>query len=195
IEEKLAEAEKEIRKSENATKIQEFMKNIDFFKSMIISCKAVIRYAERYSKLARWMSEKEENPQRKKELLKISETCTKVPANPAETFQEALEVYVMIWGITHSIDHECHGTSERLDQFLWPYYKNDVINKKNLNREQATELMECCWIKINEIGRLLPRSTRLSHQGTNNNNATTIGGQNSDGTDASNELTEVILDA
>lgn len=195
IDRKLKETEEDLRKAENLQKIPELMEKVTFFKSMIIGCNAVIRWAERYGKLANWMAEKERDPKRKKELIEISKICQKVPANPTETYQEALQVYVFVWIVTHSIDHECHGTSDRVDQIFWPYYEKDVIREKKISRERAQELMECLWMKVNEVGRLLPSSTRRSHQGTNNNNAATIGGQRPNGEDACNELTEVILDA
>ncbi len=195
IGQKMAEVESETRKVNNLQRIQEHMRTIEFLEAMTISVKAMQRWASRYSGLAAWMAEREMDPKRREELLRISTTCGNVPANPARTFQEALQVYAFIWIVTHSIDHECHGTSERIDQIFWPQYERDVILDRRLSRQEAQELVECLWLKINEVGRLLPRSTRLSHQGTNNNNAATIGGQKPNGEDACNELTEVVLDA
>ena len=53
-----------------------------FLNAVIISMKAIIRFAERYSILASQLAWKEKDPRRKKELETIVETCKWVPANP-----------------------------------------------------------------------------------------------------------------
>ncbi|MBQ8956781.1 MAG: glycyl radical protein, partial [Lachnospiraceae bacterium] len=53
-----------------------------FLEAVIISCQAVIDYAHRYSDLAKELADKESDPRRKQELIKISETCSHVPEHP-----------------------------------------------------------------------------------------------------------------
>ncbi|HEY3314231.1 MAG TPA: pyruvate formate lyase family protein [Bacillota bacterium] len=180
---------------ENLVRLPELAQKRDFYEAAIISCRAAIRWARRHAQLARYLAGREADPVRQLELEGIAEVCDHVPARPPKTFQEAVQAHYFIWLLTHFYDHECHGTSERIDQILWPAYRSSVIENREINREQAQELLECLWIKITSCGRLLPSDTRQSHQGTNMVNAYTIGGQLADGTDACNELTEVILDA
>jgi len=61
-------------------------------KAMHICAKALIKFAERYAKKALEIVDAENNPTRKKELLKISEVCFHVPANPPRNFWEALQM-------------------------------------------------------------------------------------------------------
>ena len=72
---------------------------------------------------------------RKKELLTIAENCRVVPENPPQTFMQALQA---IW-FTHVYFHiEVCTTANgygRFDQYMWPYYKKDVIDEKNINEE------------------------------------------------------------
>lgn len=181
----------DLKKTENLIRIPELSQKKDFFEAVLITMHAAIRWARRYSQLASYLASIEEDENRKKELEKIADVCYNVPANPPRDFHEAVQAHWFLWVLTHFYDHECHGTSERIDQILWPAYKND----KSITYEKAQELIECLWVKITEVGRLLPSATRQSHQGTNMVNAYTIGGQNADGSDACNELTLIILDA
>jgi len=185
----------EMREVENLTRLPELASKKDFFEAALISCKAVIRWSHRHAKLAEVLATRETDKARRAELQKIAEVCRRVPARPPKDFHEAVQAHWFIWILTHFYDHECHGTSERIDQILWPAYRKSVIKDKTMTREEAQELIECLWIKITSCGRLLPSDTRQSHQGTNMVNAYTIAGQLADGSDACNELTEVILDA
>ena len=76
--------------------------------SMILSCKAVIRYANRYAKKAREMAEKEGNSTRRAELLKIAATCERVPEFGARNFQEACQSF---WFVQLLIQTESSGHS------------------------------------------------------------------------------------
>lgn len=180
---------------ENLARLPELASKKDFFEAAIISCRAVIRWARRHAQLAEILAAREADPTRRAELRKIAEVCHNVPANPPQDFHEAVQAHWFVWILTHFYDHECHGTSERIDQILWPTYRKTVLKDGTMTRDEAQELIECLWVKITSCGRLLPSDTRQSHQGTNMVNAYTIGGQLPDGSDACNELTEVILDA
>ncbi|MEW6106918.1 MAG: pyruvate formate lyase family protein, partial [Bacillota bacterium] len=195
LEQALARVKADMEDVNNLVRLPELAQKKDFFEAAIISCRAAIRWARRYSRLARYLASREANPVRRKELEKIADVCWHVPAYPPRDFHEAVQCHWFIWLLTHFYDHECHGTSERIDQILWPAYRKSVIEAKEMTREQAQELIECLWIKITSCGRLLPSDTRQSHQGTNMVNAYTIAGQLPNGEDACNELTEVILDA
>ena len=64
-----------------------------FLEAVIMSCQAVIDYANRYAKLALEMAEKCTDPQRKAELLVIASNCSKVPAKGATNFWEACQSF------------------------------------------------------------------------------------------------------
>ena len=165
-------------------------REIAFLKSIVIVNRSIIEFGERYSDLAYDLSLKEKDENRKAELLKISEVCKNVPKNPPKNFYEAVQ---MIWFVHLAIQIESNGHSAslgRVDQYLYKYYKND-----NLDKDFAKELLQCLWIKLYSILKI--RST--SHSGYGAGYPTyqnvTIGGSNSDYSDAVNELSFLILES
>lgn len=98
----------------------DYAKRSRFLQAVIISCKAVIRYAERYAKLAAEMAGRCSDPQRKAELLKISANCARVPAKGAENFHEACQSF---WFVQQLLQLESSGHSispGRFDQYMYP---------------------------------------------------------------------------
>lgn len=165
-------------------------REIAFLKSIVIVNRSIIEFGERYSDLAYDLSLKEKDENRKAELLKISEVCKNVPKNPPKNFYEAVQ---MIWFVHLAIQIESNGHSAslgRVDQYLYKYYKNDILDK-----DFAKELLQCLWIKLYSILKI--RST--SHSGYGAGYPTyqnvTIGGSNSDYSDAVNELSFLILES
>lgn len=165
-------------------------REIAFLKSIVIVNRSIIEFGERYSDLAYDLSLKEKDENRKAELLKISEVCKNVPKNPPKNFYEAVQ---MIWFVHLAIQIESNGHSAslgRVDQYLYKYYKN-----YNLDKDFAKELLQCLWIKLYSILKI--RST--SHSGYGAGYPTyqnvTIGGSNSDYSDAVNELSFLILES
>ena len=57
-----------------------------FLEATIITCDAIILWANRHAELADKLAEKESNEKRKNELKKIAEICRYVPENPPHTF-------------------------------------------------------------------------------------------------------------
>lgn len=165
-----------------------------FYDSVQIQIEAVIKFAKRFSNLASKMAEEETNTQRKEELLEISRICTKVPAKPAETFQEALQSF---WFVHLLIQTESNGHSMstgRFDQYMHPFYQED-INKNRVSREGALELLEMLWIKLTSLIKLRNEYYSIAFAGHPMFQNLTIGGQDSAGNDMSNEITELVLEA
>ena len=86
--------------------------------------------ARRYGDKAMEMAEVEEDEERKAELLEISRICYKVPANPPETFHEAIQFvwFVQLSGIIS--ENPLALNIGRFDQFMYPYYKADKENNR-----------------------------------------------------------------
>lgn len=164
-------------------------------KAMLICAKAIIRLAERYAKKALEMAEAEKNPQRKKELLKIAEVCSYVPAHPPRDFWEALQMYWFVHiGVITELNTWDSFNPGRLDQHLYPFYKKG-LEEGTLTQKEAKELLECFWIKFNNQPAPPKVGVTLAESGTytdfaNINN----GGLKVDGSDGVNDLTYLILD-
>jgi len=188
----------EVERSENGggTEAIKILEKIIDLKAMIITAEAVIRWAERYSKLAAKMAKGEKDPKRKKELENIAEICSWVPANPARTFWEAVQSHWLCSLAYQIIENLSHGTSMRLDVVFEKWFEKDVVKDKILPREVALEIMEDLLIKVDELGRPLPLWRRTALQGANFLATYTIAGvKPEDGSDASSETTLLILDA
>ncbi len=199
IQTRLDEAHKLMRSSPwNAKEYLPLISKIDQWEAMMIAAKAVIAWAQRYSRLAKIIAENfETDPKRKKELLQISEICRRVPAEPPIGFWDAMQSKWFTYLLCHSIERYSSGYGQKEDKVLWPFYKKSVIDKTHqpMTREQAQELVECERLKISEHGSTKGRQLREFFAGSNDLFILTLGGVNSDGSDACNECTDVILDA
>ena len=163
--------------------------------AMKIAANALIKFANRYAKLAKEMASKEKNGKRKEELLKIAEICNWVPAHAPRTFHEALQYY---WFVHIGVITELNGwdafSPGKLDKHLLPFYKKD-IEEGRLTKDEAKELLECLWVKFHnhpappKVGVTAEESSTYTDFAQIN-----IGGIKEDGTDNVNELSYLLLD-
>ena len=169
--------------------------NIDkycFYNAVLIVLEAVRNFANRYSVLAKDLAEKELNQERKVELLEISRICSKVPYEPAETFQEAVQ---SVWFIQLILQIESNGHSlsyGRFDQYMYPYYDRDIKNG-TIKESEALELLTCLWIKTLTINKVRSQAHTLSSAGSPMYQNVTIAGQTTDKKDAVNDLSFLVL--
>ncbi|UCB44090.1 MAG: hypothetical protein JSV77_05505 [Dehalococcoidales bacterium] len=163
----------------------------DFLKSVIISNEAIIRFASRFADLAADMAIKEQDTARKKELKRIAETCRWVPANPARSFYEAIQSF---WFTFLMINPSTTAAAGRFDQYMYPFYKKDK-EEGRITDEEVLELLQCLRIKDMQINRTSGRFNRQKNAGIAKWHNWTIGGQTSEGKDATNELSYLILEA
>jgi pyruvate formate-lyase/glycerol dehydratase family glycyl radical enzyme len=168
--------------------------NDDFYGTLADSLRGVITLANRYAVLAESMAETAESPQRKAELLKMSQICRHVPANPPRTFHEGLQSlwFIYIAVLNDDCGHEV--PFGRWDQVLYPLYEED-IKQGRITKEQALELIECFVLKVNEIEFLLHNGASFFEDGNSGRLTLTIGGVDSNGEDATNEVSFLFLEA
>lgn len=166
-----------------------------FYEAVGITCDAIILWAHRHSEKAYALAQNETDPKRKEELLEISRITRKVPEYPAETFHEALQAQYFIQMFSR-IEQKTGATisNGRMDQYLWPYYKKDV-EAGRMNPKKAKELFTCVWLGMAQYQDLYisPAGVKFN-EGYAHWEAVTIGGQNTDGTDATNELSYLLLE-
>ena len=163
-----------------------------FYNAVLIVLDAVCAFANRYSVLAKNLAEKELNQERKLELLEMSRICAKVPYEPAETFQEAVQ---SVWFIQLILQIESNGHSlsyGRFDQYMYPYYDRDIKNG-NITETEALELLTCLWIKTLTINKVRSQAHTLSSAGSPMYQNVTIAGQTIDKKDAVNDLSFLVL--
>lgn len=163
-----------------------------FYNAVLIVLEAVRNFANSYSVLAKDLAEKELNQERKIELLEISRICSKVPYEPAETFQEAVQ---SVWFIQLILQIESNGHSlsyGRFDQYMYPYYDRDIKNG-TIKESEALELLTCLWIKTLTINKVRSQAHTLSSAGSPMYQNVTIAGQTIDKKDAVNDLSFLVL--
>jgi pyruvate formate-lyase/glycerol dehydratase family glycyl radical enzyme len=157
-------------------------------------CDALVQFAQRYAQEADLMAHKEKDEKRRRELLRISENCRRVPAEPARDFWEALQC---IYFLQVAIQIEGNGLAIALgrpDQMLYPYYRSGIA-KGSLTRESALELIECFYLKLSEIDKIYSNQATRFLQGPAHGQTITLGGVTEDGRDATNELSHLFVEA
>jgi len=171
-----------------------YIRKYHFLSAVIIAAEAAIAYANRFADLAAQLAQTEKDERRKEELLLIAANCRRVPAEPARTFYEALQSF---WFVQAIIQIESNGHSispMRFDQYIYPYYQKDIVSGR-ITREWGQELLDCLWIKFNDVNKVRDEGSTKAFGGYPMFQNLIVGGQTEDGVDATNELSYMCLDA
>ncbi len=171
---------------------ENYITKSSFISSVIKSLEGAIEYAKRYSALASEMASKESDPKRRAELIKISETCKNVPENGASSFYEACQSF---WFIQLLIQTESSGHSispGRFDQYMYPYFRKDY-DAGLITLEEAQELIDCVWIKLNDFTKVRDAASAEGFAGYSLFQNLIAGGQTPEGLDATNELSFMTI--
>lgn len=183
----------EAKKYQSALRFQdgESIDKFRYYRAIIMAFEAMNTLADRYSELAKEMASKEENPVRKKELLTIAETCAWVPRHKPRTFREAIQCF---WFQFLMLSPSTTLPGGRFDQYMYPFYKAD-LDAGRITREEAVELLCCMRLKDMELNRTSGKNNRKKNAGFAKWHNFIIGGVKPDGTDATNDLSYMMLDA
>ena len=172
----------------------DYQRKSRFLQAVIISCDAAVAYARRYAKLALEEAEKCTDAVRKMELLQIAQNCANVPEKGANGFYEACQSF---WFVQQLLQIESSGHSispGRFDQYMYPYYKQDLDSGK-LTREFAQELMDCIWVKLNDLNKCRDAASAEGFAGYSLFQNLIAGGQNKEGIDVTNDLSFMCIQA
>ncbi len=172
----------------------DYQKKSRFLQAVMISCDAAVTYARRYAKLALEEAEKCTDGARKLELLQIAQNCANVPEKGANGFYEACQSF---WFVQQLLQIESSGHSispGRFDQYMYPYYKKDLDSGK-LTREFAQELMDCIWVKLNDLNKCRDAASAEGFAGYSLFQNLIAGGQNAEGIDVTNDLSFMCIQA
>jgi formate C-acetyltransferase/benzylsuccinate synthase len=172
-------------------------KKIHNWEAMKIMLEAAIRYARRYARLARIIAENfETDPKRKEELLRVAETCERVPAKPPRNLQESLQYdhFIQVMARKEQVEG---AWPARPDYYHGPYYDKDVNIEKNITKEEALDLIGEFLIRAYDMPLILAvgRWVREGLQGIAGTWVWTLGGVNKDGSDACNDMTIALMQA
>ena len=166
-----------------------------FLKSIKIAVEGVIIFAKRLADKIEETSKLEQDPLKKEILEEILINCRKVPLYPAKSFYQAVQ---SVWTLktavelVHPVNLHCLG---RMDQLFYPFYEKD-IQEGLITRDQARELLEELLLKLMSQN-IRPETNLLSnfYHRFLGSTPVTIGGLKPDGSDGTNELTYLFLEA
>jgi len=164
-------------------------------KAMKIVAEVIMLYANRHAEKLKELANIETNPARKAELTEMAAICRRVPAHAPSTFHEVLQHYWFIHlGVVTELNPWDSFNPGRLDQHLYPYYKAET-EAGTLTRDQATELLESFWVKFNN--HPAPPKVGITAQESNTYtdfSLINVGGLKTNGDDAVNDVSYLILD-
>ena len=172
----------------------DYAKRTHFLNAVIMSAEAAIAYAKRYADLAASMATNAPDLARRRELEDIAATCRTVPERGATSFREACQSF---WFIQMLLQIESSGHSispGRFDQYMYPYYKAD-LDHGVITREQAQELMDCVWVKLNDLNKVRDAASAEGFAGYSLFQNLIVGGQDEHGRDATNDLSFMAITA
>ena len=172
----------------------DYQKKSRFLEAVMISCDAAIEYARRYARLALKEADECTDPVRKRELLQIAQNCANVPEKGATGFYEACQSF---WFVQQLLQIESSGHSispGRFDQYMYPYYQKDMESGK-ITREFAQELMDCIWVKLNDLNKCRDAASAEGFAGYSLFQNLIAGGQNEEGIDVTNDLSFMSIQA
>jgi formate C-acetyltransferase len=163
-----------------------------FLEAVIIALKAINHLAGRFADLTETKAETEANCEQKEKLQRITKACRWVPAKPARSFHEALQCFWLIYLVCNPSPTIGMG---RFDQYMYPFYRKDK-EMGRITDEEVVRLLCELRAKDMELVRVALRSEkRMQHAGMAKWHNMIIGGVTSNGQDATNELTYLILEA
>ena len=166
----------------------------DFYESVLLTSKGIIRYAHRYAEAADKMAETEKDPGRAAELRQIAANCRRVPENPPESFYEAIQFlwFVQVGGILS--ENPLSLNPGRFDQYMDPYYEAD-LKASAITPDFAQELVDALWLKYSEWVWTISANTADYFAGYNQFQNLTVGGKTREGRDGTNPVTFMALKA
>lgn len=166
----------------------------DYYEAAVISMRASVKYIKRFSKLAVTQAESESNPKRRQELLALSEMMAHLMEGKARNFHEAVET-VYLTHLLMMIESNGHSFSfGRFDQYIEPYYRAD-LNAGLITPEKALELITHFFIMTNSLNKIRPWGHTQYSGGYPLYSNLMLGGCRPDGSDGTNALSYLCLEA
>ncbi len=189
-----------------------------FLDSVVVALEGVIYFAERLADRCQSEADAQDDAERAGELRQMAANMRQVPAEPAQTFWQALQSVWLLHMIFHSTMNR--NATGRMDQYVWPYLRDD-LEAGRIDFDRAGELVDCFCLKFNERAKTTEEQrpeareleildlTRLKRRGTSSQVGTrrdrldatnhwlqniVIGGITPEGKDGTNPLSFLLLE-
>ena len=194
IRENLEKVKSDLEVCIDATASRLLKQKEQFYEAALVCAEAAADYGKRWSRFLEQEAAGTADEVRRHELIRLSEIFNRVPAEPAQTFYEALQCVFITHVMLHYESFQ-HGISfGRMDQYLYPYYKRDIESGR-LTRYEAGELLGCFIAKAGELLPLFFDRATEYFSGLSSASGITLGGRTADSKDGVNELSFLFLQA
>ncbi len=165
-----------------------------FYDAALIALQAAHEFMLRYADLATELARDSDDPARVQELAHVAANCRWLAEQPARDFHEALQAVWFLFALLQIESNASSFSPGRFDQYMLPYLEADLAAGK-LDQAAAQELLECLWLKFNEIVLLRSSSSARYFAGFPIGFNIALGGQLANGRDATNLLSFMCLRA
>lgn len=166
----------------------------DFYEAVAIVMEGASAFMERYAALLRHMADEEADAAKKAELQAVAANCAAIAGRPPESFHEAVQSLWFLFVILQMESNASSFSPGRLDEILIPFYKKDMESGR-LTEAAALEIMECLWLKFNQIVYMRNAHSAKFFAGFPIGFNIAIGGQDAEGGDYANEVSFLCLKA
>ncbi|WP_058269821.1 formate C-acetyltransferase/glycerol dehydratase family glycyl radical enzyme [Olsenella massiliensis] len=164
-----------------------------FYQAALICVEALVAYVGRLGREVRIKAaDVATDDVRRGELERIAEVLDHVATRPARDLYDALQ---LVWIFCVALQHESNASSislGRMDRYLLPYWRATV--ERGVSDAAVRELLQCFYLKCNTVVFLRSTESAKFFGGFPTGYNLVVGGLDAQGGDASNELSELLLD-
>ncbi len=163
-----------------------------FYRAVEMVTEGMIIYTKRYAKECLRLAKLATDEKRKAELYSMADSLNVIIEKPCRTYYEALQA-CFLYQMGMILDGQLHGISYgRLDQYVGKYAERD-LKEGRITLEEAQELTDMFMLKVAEVNRIWSARATKTSPGYTSGQLITLGGVNSDGSDATNIATYMVL--
>ena len=166
----------------------------DFYQSVALVMEGAVHFMLRYHDLIVEMAGREEDPEKRENMRAVAANCKDLSERPPETFHEAVQSVWFLFVILHMESNASSFSPGRMDRYLWEFYERD-LEAGILDRQRALEIIECLWLKFNQIVYMRNANSAKFFAGFPIGFNIVIGGQDEEGCDFVNDLSFLFLKA
>ncbi|MBO6046925.1 MAG: formate C-acetyltransferase/glycerol dehydratase family glycyl radical enzyme [Erysipelotrichaceae bacterium] len=165
----------------------------EFYECTIIVLDGVIHFMQRYHDLIMSMMDDVADDY-KASLKRVAENCMNLSQRPPMSFHEAVQSVWFLFVALHMESNASSFSPGRMDRYLDPFYEKDV-KEGRLTKQDALEIIECLWLKFNQIVYLRNKNSAKYFAGFPIGFNIAIGGVDEEGHDTYNDLSLLFLRA
>lgn len=166
----------------------------DFYKSVQIVMEGVSHFMMRYADKMRELKRAETDEALREDMEQVASNCENLSKRPASTFHEAVQSIWFLMVILHMESNASSFSPGRLDRILYPYYQRDV-EMGILDEGKALEIIECLWLKFNEIVYMRNAHSAKYFAGFPIGFNIAVGGLDEEGNNVENAISFLLLKA